>query len=469
MNKETIIYLFGVDFKTSDQVFSNYKITNLSCTPTFLSMLLMNLKNEYSSVTKITTGGEKMKNSLIGSFKKTFPFAEYINIYASTEAGSLLYSTTEYFSIPEKYISQLKIEDGTLRVHKSLLNEVEKTNNDWYDTNDLVEYVDDKQFKFVSRSNGYLNTGGFRVSPSQVEEKIMWIEGVKDVHVYGKSNSLLGNIICADIIGNNITPKVIKTELIKQSTEKQMIPQVIRIVNFLNTFQMVRKNYDMKNILLTGDSKGLGKNIKRKLLHSSYNVIGLSRNDSDIKYDLSNVDGIRDLYLNIIKERGPIHGYINNAAFAYDDIITNLNSDKLMEMYKVNVFSPMMLTKYVIRDMILNRTYGSIVHISSISAHTGYKGLAMYASTKGSLESYSKKKSREWGKMGIRSNIVCPGFMDTNMSSSLNDEQRNKIFKRNSRQKELTTEEVSSTVKFLISDDSSGITGQIIHVDNGTI
>jgi len=225
----------------------------------------------------------------------------------------------------------------------------------------------------------------------------------------------------------------------------------------------------MKNILLTGDSKGLGENIKRKLLDSGYNVIGLSRSSSDIQYDLSNVDGVKELYLNIIKERGPIHGYINNAAFAYDDIITNLNSDKLMEMYKVNVFSPMMLTKYVIRDMMLNKTHGSIVHISSISVHTGYKGLAMYASTKGSLEAFSKNTSREWGRMGIRSNIVCPGFMDTNMSSSLSDDQRNKIFKRNSRQKELTTEEVSSTVKFLISDESSGITGQTIHVDNGTI
>jgi 3-oxoacyl-[acyl-carrier protein] reductase len=225
----------------------------------------------------------------------------------------------------------------------------------------------------------------------------------------------------------------------------------------------------MKNILLTGDSKGLGENIKRKLLDSGYNVIGLSRSSSDIQYDLSNVDGIKDLYLEIIKERGPIHGYINNAAFAYDDIITNLNSDRLMEMYKVNVFSPMMLTKYVIRDMMLNKTHGSIVHISSISVHTGYKGLAMYASTKGSLEAFSKNTSREWGRMGIRSNIVCPGFMDTDMSSSLNDDQRNKIFKRNSRQKELTTEEVSSTVKFLISDESTGITGQIIHVDNGTI
>ena len=225
----------------------------------------------------------------------------------------------------------------------------------------------------------------------------------------------------------------------------------------------------MKNILLTGDSRGLGEQIKQKLIDSGYNVIGLSRSGDDIKYDLSDVEGIKYLYLNTIKDRGPIHGYVNNAAFAYDDIITNLNSEKLMEMYKVNVFSPMMLTKYVIRDMMLNKTKGSIVHISSISVHTGYKGLAMYASTKGSLEAFSKNTSREWGRIGIRSNIVCPGFMDTNMSSSLNDEQRYKIFKRNSKQKELTTFEVSSTVKFLISEDSSGITGQTIHVDNGTI
>tara|TARA_B110000971_G_C20023016_1_gene507331 strand:+ start:365 stop:1468 length:1104 start_codon:yes stop_codon:yes gene_type:complete len=231
MNKETVFYLFGINFKTSDQIFSKYKITNLSCTPTFLSMLLINLKKEYKSIHKITTGGEKMKNSLIGSFKKTFPSAEYINIYASTETGSLLYSTTDYFSIPEKYISLLKIEDGTLRVHKSLLNEVEKINNDWYDTNDVVEFVDEKQFKFVSRSNGYLNTGGFRVSPSQIEERIMEIEGVKDVHVYGRENSLLGSIICADIIGEGVFSKIIKTELINQSLEKHMIPQIIRIVD----------------------------------------------------------------------------------------------------------------------------------------------------------------------------------------------------------------------------------------------
>lgn len=231
MNKESIIYLYGFDFQSADQFFTNYTITNLSCTPTFLSMLLVNLKKEYKSILKITTGGEKMKNSLIKSFKRTFPRAEYINIYATTETGSLLYSTTEYFIIPEKHITQLKIVDGTLRVHKSLLNEIDNINGDWYDTNDIIEFIDEKQFKFVSRSNGYLNTGGFRVSPLQIEEKIMEIEGVKDVHVYGKPNSLLGCIICADIIGEKVSSKGIKFELSNKSIEKQMIPQIIRIVD----------------------------------------------------------------------------------------------------------------------------------------------------------------------------------------------------------------------------------------------
>ena len=93
----------------------------------------------------------------------------------------------------------------------------------------------------------------------------------------------------------------------------------------------------------------------------------------------------------------------------------------------------------------------------------------MYASTKGALEAFSKNTAREWGRLGIRSNVVCPGFMSTNMSSSLSEEQRAKIFTRNSMQSELTIEEVSTTVQFLLSPDSSGITGQVIHVDNGTI
>ena len=225
----------------------------------------------------------------------------------------------------------------------------------------------------------------------------------------------------------------------------------------------------MKTILLTGDSRGVGLSIKNHLEQVGYNIIGVSRNSDDIKYDLSNVDGIKELYNKEIKKHGPIYGYINNAAMAYDDIITNLKFNELEKMYRVNVFSPMMLTRCVLRDMLLNKTQGNIIHVSSISVHTGYKGLSMYASTKGALEAFSKNTAREWGSLGIRSNVVCPGFMNTDMSSGLNDKQKKKIFNRNSRRIPVVVNDVAETVKFLMSDESNGITGQVLHVDNGTI
>lgn len=244
----------------------------------------------------------------------------------------------------------------------------------------------------------------------------------------------------------------------------------------------------MKTIILTGDSRGVGLSIVKELLLNGYRVIGLSRTSTKetellineygderyihINYDLLDVEGIKDLYINklrpLTKGTG-IFGFVNNAAMAYDDIITNLNFTSLDKMYRVNVFSPMMITKYVLRDMLLNKMKGSIVHISSISAHTGYKGLAMYASTKGAMEAFSKNTAREWGALGIRSNIVCPGFMDTEMSSTLSDDQKNRIFNRNSMKKAVEVEAVATTVAFLFSDGSKGITGQVVHVDNGTI
>ncbi len=240
----------------------------------------------------------------------------------------------------------------------------------------------------------------------------------------------------------------------------------------------------MKTILLTGDSRGVGHVIAKLLLNNTYKVIGISRrrnkeidrlcdqfgeNYTHLDYDLEDVAGIKDLYLHQVKPLGPIHAYVNNAAIAYDDIITNLALDPLEKMYRVNVFSPMMMTKYIIRDMLLHKTQGSVIHISSISVHTGYKGLAMYASTKGALEAFSKNTAREWGKAGIRSNVVCPGFMATDMSAKLDDEQQNKIFSRNSMGKLIDIDSVASTVEFLLSDRSGSITGQVIHTDNGTI
>lgn len=239
------------------------------------------------------------------------------------------------------------------------------------------------------------------------------------------------------------------------------------------------------NILLTGCSRGVGLEICRILLAQGHTVYGVARSHSEAfrlletenngrlffkSVDLSDCEGVRkSIFKDFVDNSVILDAYINNAAMAYDDIVTNLNLDRLKAMYDVNVITPMMITKYAIRNMILHHTKGSIVHISSISAHTGYKGLAMYASSKGALEAFSKNTAREWGALGIRSNVVVPGFMETAMSSTLTDDQKDRIFKRTSLKQATSIRSVAETVAFLISEKACSITGQNIHVDNGTI
>lgn len=237
-------------------------------------------------------------------------------------------------------------------------------------------------------------------------------------------------------------------------------------------------------IIITGDSGGLGGAVAKELLEEGrYGVIGISRKENDnvillekkysnyyhINFDLNNIHEIKKIYKNRIKPIGKIYGLVNNSAIAYDDIVTNANVDRLVTMFNVNVLASIMLTKYVIRDMLLNNVHGSIVHISSVSAHTGYKGLAMYAATKGALEAFSKNVAREWGVKGIRSNIVAPGFMETNISAKLTDEQRMKIYQRTSLKQATDVDSVAKTVCYLLNNNSKSITGSIVNVDNGTI
>jgi 3-oxoacyl-[acyl-carrier protein] reductase len=112
---------------------------------------------------------------------------------------------------------------------------------------------------------------------------------------------------------------------------------------------------------------------------------------------------------------------------------------------------------------------GSLVHVSSICAHTGYKGLAMYAASKGALESFSRTLAREWGSRGIRSNCVVPGFMETAMSQGLSQEMRDRIYRRTAMQSPTSPESVAATIEFLLSVGSRSITGQNVIVDSGTI
>jgi 3-oxoacyl-[acyl-carrier protein] reductase len=240
----------------------------------------------------------------------------------------------------------------------------------------------------------------------------------------------------------------------------------------------------MKTILITGVSKGLGLVLLKSMLSDGNVVYGISRSDTNelselkklfpnhfihLKHDLSSTENVKELSKYILKNKLKFDSFVNNAAMAYDDIITNANFDKLELMFKTNVLTPIIITKLILRNFILNKVKGSIIHISSISVHTGYKGLSMYASTKGALEAFSKNTAREWGEMGIRSNCVVAGFMETEMSSTLTDEQRNRIYNRTSLKKETDKNSVAETIKFLISDKSISITGQNLFVDSGTI
>lgn len=241
----------------------------------------------------------------------------------------------------------------------------------------------------------------------------------------------------------------------------------------------------MKKYLLTGISRGLGLEIARQIADSGGFVYGVSRtltpelmelmaeypdSISHLCFDLAETDLVKEnIFKKFIGLKTRLDGFINNAGVAYDDIISNLDYTKLENMYKVNVFTPMMMTKYVIRNFLLNNTKGSVVHISSISAHTGYKGLAMYASTKGAIEAFSKNTAREWGERGIRSNTIVAGFMETSMSGTLTDEQKDRIYKRTSLKSATSVESVASMVMFLLSEKAESITGENIGVNAGTI
>ena len=237
------------------------------------------------------------------------------------------------------------------------------------------------------------------------------------------------------------------------------------------------------NILITGASKGLGLHISKQLLNEGHSIYALSRSKGGLEelvqrypgmvhylpYDLSNAEDVKRMVFSDWLDGVTLHGFVNNAAMAYDTLLTNMNLKKVQKMTAVNQITPMILTKYVIRNMILHNVRGSIVHISSVSVHTGYKGLSMYAATKGALEAFSKNTAREWGTKGIRSNCIAAGFMETNMTDVMRDEVKQRIYKRTALKSETSLDSVAESTGFLLSDKAKSITGQVLHVDSGTI
>lgn len=234
-----------------------------------------------------------------------------------------------------------------------------------------------------------------------------------------------------------------------------------------------------KVVVVTGASGGLGSSIVQTLLDANYEVIGVSRREpkfdvndhqksrfTHIAHDLADVENIHELVKKIKENNKNVFGLVNNAAIGKDGILPTLHNSDIGYQITLNLTSPIILTKYLAREMLVARQ-GRIVNISSIIANSGYRGLSVYAATKGGLEGFSRSLARELGTYGITVNCIAPGFMVTEMTSSLSSVDLERIRNRSALKRFPSVIEVASAVKFLLAPETAGITGSVITVDAG--
>ena len=199
--------------------------------------MLLPYDKPFNSVKNITSGGEKFDKTTINNIKNVFPNAKITNVYASTEAGSLFASNGDIFSIKPEVANWVKIENNELYIHKSLMGKSEMNDKEWYPSGDLVKIISENpvQFRFISRKNEMINVGGYKVNPTEVEEVIRNIEGIKDVRVFSRKNSVLGNIICCDVISTDKTLTEYKIRsFLNEKLQEFKIPRMISFVDKLS-------------------------------------------------------------------------------------------------------------------------------------------------------------------------------------------------------------------------------------------
>jgi 3-oxoacyl-[acyl-carrier protein] reductase len=242
----------------------------------------------------------------------------------------------------------------------------------------------------------------------------------------------------------------------------------------------------MRNIIVTGGSRGLGLGIACTLVNAGYRVIAVARRESEALaaareslgngregalqfkcFDLADVTDIPALVKAIRKEFGPIYGLVNNAAAGANGILATTQTTEIERVVRLNTVSSIILTKYVVRSMMVDGA-GRIVNIASIVSFTGFKGLAVYSATKASIVGFTRSLAREIGPLGINVNAIAPGFVDTELTSSLVRAERTRVVQRSPLRRLAEIDDIAHAVEFLLGDKARNITGTVLTVDAGS-
>jgi 3-oxoacyl-[acyl-carrier protein] reductase len=241
----------------------------------------------------------------------------------------------------------------------------------------------------------------------------------------------------------------------------------------------------VRNVIVTGGTRGLGLAMSRTLAGAGYRIIALARGGTEelsaasraaaeggsgaIEFracDLSDMSAIAPLVRSLRADFGPIYGLINNAGLGTSGILANMREHEIQRLIQLNTLSPILLSKYVLKSMMSQRE-GRIVNIASVVASTGYSGLSVYSATKASLIGFTRSLAREVGPLGITVNALAPGFIATEMTQELDEAQRAKIARRSALQRMAEPIDVARTLDFLLGEAGRNITGTVITVDAG--
>jgi 3-oxoacyl-[acyl-carrier protein] reductase len=176
--------------------------------------------------------------------------------------------------------------------------------------------------------------------------------------------------------------------------------------------------------------------------------------------------GIQEFVASVNRRFGAIDALINNAAIGQDELLVHTSPERIAQIIAINITAPLLLTRLVVRRMLLNPGRNSVVNITSICGSRGYKGLSVYSASKGALDAFTRAMARELGEAGIAFNSVAPGFFASDMSSVLLPEQMETIRHRTP-SGELTDEENVLAVVDLLLSAETNIQGQTIKVDGG--